>query len=60
MCGSRRIERKEVSVQLPNGRQTGPVEAEVCSACGERYYDLEAMQKLELARRRPRGSRRTG
>ena len=26
------------------------VEADVCAACGERYYDLEAMQQLEAER----------
>jgi hypothetical protein len=60
MCGSRRIERKDVTVRLPDGRQAGPVQAEVCSACGERYYDLAAMQKLELARRRHRSKRQPG
>ena len=29
-------------------RVTG-IQADVCSACGERYYDLDAMQAIEDA-----------
>jgi hypothetical protein len=35
---------------LRDGRSLTGVEADVCAACGERYYDLEAMQKLEAQR----------
>jgi Zn-finger nucleic acid-binding protein len=37
-------------VRLRNGRTVSDVEAEVCPRCGERYYDLEAMRKIERAR----------
>lgn len=49
-CGSTRVQRKRVSVRLRDGRSLTGVEADVCAACGERYYDLEAMQKLEAQR----------
>ncbi len=32
---------------MRDGRSLAGVEADVCAACGERYYDLEAMQRLE-------------
>ena len=46
-CGSQRVQRKRVSVRLRDGRSMTGVEADVCDACGERYYGLEAMKKLE-------------
>ncbi|MFQ5807799.1 MAG: YgiT-type zinc finger protein [Phycisphaerae bacterium] len=46
-CGSKRVQRRQVSVRLRDGRTVTSVEADVCAACGERYYDLEAMQRLE-------------
>ena len=45
--GSGRVQTKEVSVRLKNGKTVTKIKADVCSACGERYFDLEAMQKLE-------------
>lgn len=54
MCGSRRVEHKHVSVRLRSGRIVSEIEADVCLACGERYYDLAAMQKLESTRRSTR------
>jgi YgiT-type zinc finger domain-containing protein len=50
MCGSTRIQRKNVSVRLKNGRSV-TVKAEVCAACGERYYGPKAMRQLEIAGR---------
>jgi YgiT-type zinc finger domain-containing protein len=46
-CGSKRVARRRVSVSRRDGRTVAKVEADVCAACGERYYDLEAMQQLE-------------
>ena len=46
-CGSQRVQRKQVSVRLRDGRTVSAVRADVCAACGERYYDLEAMRRLE-------------
>ena len=46
-CGSQRVGSKKVSVRLRNGRKVTGVKADVCAACGERYFDLEAMQRLE-------------
>ena len=46
-CGSKRVQRKEVSVRLRDGRTVSGVKADVCDTCGERYYDLEAMRRLE-------------
>jgi len=36
-----------VSIRLQNGRTVSGVKADVCAACGERYFDLEAMRRLE-------------
>jgi len=47
MCGARRVERKEVTVQRRSGRQITGVIADVCGACGEQYFDTEAMRKIE-------------
>ena len=46
-CGSKRVKRQTVSVRLRDGRTITDVEADVCSACGERYYDLDGMHRLE-------------
>lgn len=46
-CGSQRVESKKVSVRLRDGRKVTGVRADVCAACGERYFDLEAMRRLE-------------
>lgn len=46
-CGSTRVQRKEVSVRLRDGRTVTGVKADLCAACGERYFDLEAMRRLE-------------
>ncbi|MFH0981717.1 MAG: YgiT-type zinc finger protein, partial [Planctomycetota bacterium] len=46
-CGLRRVQRKRVSVGLRNGRTVTGVEADVCATCGERYFDVKAMRKLE-------------
>ena len=53
-CGSHRVEHKRVSVRLRSGQVVSEIEADVCLACGERYYDLDAMQKLESTRRSAR------
>ena len=44
------MKRKRVSVRLQTGRTVDGVQADVCLACGERYYDLAAMEKLDAAR----------
>ena len=46
-CGSTRVQRKRVSVRLRDGRSVTGIEADVCAACGERYYDVQAMERLE-------------
>ncbi|MBN1344955.1 MAG: YgiT-type zinc finger protein [Phycisphaerae bacterium] len=50
-CGSRRVERKEVTVTLRAGRAATGINADVCLDCGERYFDMAAMEKLESTRR---------
>lgn len=47
MCGARRVERKEVTVRRRSGRMITGVIADVCAACGQRYFDMEAMRKIE-------------
>lgn len=60
MCGARGVQRKRISVTLHSGVTVGGVEAEVCSSCGETYFDPQAMDQLEAARRPSgSGSRRT-
>ncbi len=61
MCGSRRIRRKVITVEYSDGVRVPDVTAEVCPACGEIYFDVPAMEKLEdfdakpgRARSRPR------
>ncbi len=49
-CGSTRIERKRISVRVRSGEVVKGVEAEVCQGCGERFYDLDAMRRLEAQR----------
>ncbi|MCK4341456.1 MAG: YgiT-type zinc finger protein [Phycisphaerae bacterium] len=49
-CGSQRIQSQRVSVRLRDGRKMTGVKADVCAACGERYFDLEAMRQLEAER----------
>jgi len=34
-------------VRLRDGRTVRGITAEVCPDCGERYFDLEAMRKLD-------------
>jgi YgiT-type zinc finger domain-containing protein len=59
-CGSKRVERKRIAVRRRNGRIVSNVDAEVCAACGERYYDLEAMRKLERGDNDRAAPRRAG
>ena len=47
------MQRKRISVRLRTGRSVKGIEADVCLACGERYFDLTAMEKLESARAEP-------
>jgi len=49
LCGAKRVRRRRVSVRLRTGGTVTGVEADVCEACGERYYDLAAMHKLQAA-----------
>jgi len=46
-CGLRRVERRVVDVELRSGKTVRDVEADVCASCGERYFDMEAMEKIE-------------
>lgn len=39
--------RKSVSVERRDGRGAVTIVADVCAACGERYFDLEAMRVIE-------------
>jgi YgiT-type zinc finger domain-containing protein len=39
--------RRNVTVQRRGGRGPVTVVADVCTACGERYFDLEAMRVIE-------------
>ena len=48
------MEHKRVTVHLRSGQIVSEVEADVCLDCGERYYDLAAMRKLESTRRSAR------
>jgi YgiT-type zinc finger domain-containing protein len=50
MCGQDAVRRRSVSVKLRNGRVVEDVQADVCDRCGERYYDLQAMERIERAR----------
>ncbi|MBI5764432.1 MAG: YgiT-type zinc finger protein [Planctomycetes bacterium] len=59
MCGSKRVSRRLVTVQFRNGRTSSPVPADVCSNCGERYYDMSTAQKLDRERRGQNRKRRT-
>jgi Zn-finger nucleic acid-binding protein len=34
-------------VTLKSGRVVRAVEADVCAHCGERYFDMDAMDKIE-------------
>ncbi len=52
MCGSKRIQVQRVSVRLRTGRIVEGIEAEVCLACGERFYDLAAMKSIDDARKK--------
>ncbi|HEY3245432.1 MAG TPA: YgiT-type zinc finger protein [Phycisphaerae bacterium] len=49
-CGSKRVVRQRVAVRLRNGRVVLAVQADVCLACGTRYYDAAAMDTIEQAR----------
>lgn len=60
MCGSKRVKRRSVTVRFRDGRVSFPVRADVCQDCGERYYDLDAMQKLEQDRKHLGRKRRIG
>jgi hypothetical protein len=40
-----------VSVTRRDGRTIADVPAEVCPDCGERYYDLQTLRRIEAAER---------
>lgn len=46
-CGARKMVRKKVAIERRNGRGVETVVADVCTVCGERYFDLQAMRTLE-------------
>jgi len=60
MCRSRRIQRKLVSLPVPDKKGRVTVEAEVCEKCGETYLDIPAMRELEGPRAKRSLRRRTG
>jgi len=41
------MSRKKVVIERRNGRGSVTVVADVCGECGERYFDLDAMRKIE-------------
>jgi len=57
MCGSRRVKREAVQRYLSDGTKV-TVQADTCLACGERYFDPEAIDAIRLARARSRTSKR--
>jgi len=59
MCGSRSVRRQLVDVHLRSGKIVRDVEADVCPRCGERYYDLDAVQQIEKAWIKRSSRRRT-
>jgi hypothetical protein len=60
MCGSRRIERCNIKEAAYSGARPTTISIEMCHACGERYYDMAAMQALEKARRSNGRKKRSG
>jgi YgiT-type zinc finger domain-containing protein len=60
MCGSRKIQRRLVVETAQRGEGSVAVMADVCPLCGERFFDMAAMEKLERAGRRTRRKSRTG
>jgi hypothetical protein len=56
-CGSRSITLQPVRVRLTTG-QSVTVEASVCPACWETYFDEAAMEQIEAVRFGPRHRRR--
>ena len=49
-CGQETLVVQNVDVKLRSGRRLTGVEAEVCTSCGERFYDLDAMEQIDAAR----------
>lgn len=45
LCGSRRVRRRIVSVKLDKGTVPG-VQADCCGACGEMFFDPEALKVI--------------
>jgi hypothetical protein len=58
MCGSRKMKRHPALETPHKGGKPVTVVVEECLNCGERYYDLAAMQKLERNQKRPAGKQR--
>jgi len=51
MCGSRRLRRMTVAAPAPKGR-TVRVEADVCLACGEQFFGVDAARRIDALSRR--------
>jgi len=49
MCGSKRVHRRLITKRFPQGREVRNVPADECDACGERFYDPDAMAMLAAA-----------
>lgn len=60
MCGAEGVQRRRISVKLLSGVTVRGIEAEVCPACGETYFDPVAMDRLEAAGRASRPVTRGG
>lgn len=54
VCKSSDIQMKTVEEEIKSGSDIFlvPIQALVCSSCGERYYDRKAMKKIEEMRSR--------
>lgn len=54
ICKSTDIATKTVDEQIRSGKDIVlvPMKLKVCGACGERYYDRDAMKKIEEIRSR--------
>ncbi|MFM9958924.1 MAG: YgiT-type zinc finger protein [Phycisphaerales bacterium] len=48
-CGEETVSRRTITVQRLDGRSVPGVRADICRTCGEQYFDIEAMRKIEAA-----------
>jgi len=50
MCGSRRVQRRILSVKLDERLTVEDVPVDQCANCGEQYFDPEALRQISAAR----------